>query len=185
MERSILHADANCFYAAVETQRHPELRSKPVAVCGDLEARHGIVLTASYPAKNRGVKTGQAIWQAKAVCPDLVVLPPDMKEYIRISKYAREIYEDYTDQVESFGLDECFLDITGSTGIFGDPMTIAREISDRIKFELGITVSIGVSNNKITAKLGSDYKCESRVEIRGRKTAQKSRECKNVANKSH
>lgn len=158
MERSILHVDANCFYAAVEMQRRPELRGKPVAVCGDPEARHGIVLTASYPAKNMGVKTGQTIWQAKAICPELVVLPPDMKEYIRISKYAREIYEDYTDQVESFGLDECFLDVTGSTGLFGNPMTIAKEISDRIKFELGITVSIGVSFNKITAKLGSDYR---------------------------
>ena len=158
MERSILHCDMNAFYASVEMQRRPELRNKPVAVCGDPEARHGIVLTANYVAKPYGVKTGQAIWQARQCCPDLMVLPPDMKEYIRISKYAREIYESYTDQVESFGLDECFLDATGSTGLFGDPMTIAKEISNRIKFELGITASIGVSNNKITAKLGSDYK---------------------------
>lgn len=94
-------------------QRRPELRNKPVAVCGDPEARHGIVLTASYPAKHLGIKTGMAIWQAREKCPELVILPPDMKEYIRISKYAREIYEYYTDQVESFGLDECFLDVTG------------------------------------------------------------------------
>ena len=139
-------------------QRRPELRGKPVAVCGSQEDRHGIVLTASYPAKAWGVKTGQAIWQARECCPDLVVLPPDMREYIRISGYAREIYEAYTDQVESFGLDECFLDVTGSVGLYGDAMAIAREISERIKFELGITVSIGVANNKITAKLGSDYK---------------------------
>lgn len=158
MKRNIIHCDLNSFYASVEMQRRPKLRDRPVAVCGDPEARHGIVLTASYPAKAMGVKTGQAIWQAKAVCPDLVVLPPDMREYIRISKYAREIYEDYTDQVESFGLDECWLDVTGSTGLFGSPMTIAQEISDRIKFELGITASLGVANNKITAKLGSDYK---------------------------
>lgn len=158
MKRNIIHCDLNSFYASVEMQRRPKLRDKPVAVCGDPEARHGIVLTASYPAKAMGVKTGQAIWQAKAVCPDLVVLPPDMREYIRISKYAREIYEDYTDQVESFGLDECWLDVTGSTGLFGSPMTIAQKISDRIKFELGITASLGVANNKITAKLGSDYK---------------------------
>lgn len=158
MGRHILHCDLNSFYASVETQRRPELRDKPVAVCGSQEDRHGIVLTANYHAKPKGVKTGMAIWQAKQCCPDLVVLPPDMAEYIRIGKMAREIYEDYTDQVEPFGLDESWLDITGSVGLFGSPMTIAREISKRVKFELGITLSIGVSNNKITAKLGSDYK---------------------------
>ena len=99
-----------------------------------------------------------AVWQAKQHCPDLVVLPPDMGKYIRISKMAREIYEDYTDQVEAFGLDESWLDVTGSVGLFGSPMDIAKSISDWIKFELGITASIGVANNKITAKLGSDYK---------------------------
>lgn len=156
--RHILHCDANAFYAAVETQRHPELRGRPVAVCGSQEARHGIVLTANYIAKPRGVKTGMAIWQAKQVCPELVILPPDMAEYIRISRYAREIYEDYTDQVEPFGLDECWLDVTGSVSLYGSPMDIAREISSRIKKELGITVSIGIADNKITAKLGSDYK---------------------------
>ncbi len=150
--------DMNAFYASVEAQRHPELRNKPLAVCGSQEERHGIVLTANYIAKPRGVKTGMAIWQAKQCCPDLVVLPPDMREYIRFSKMAREIYEDYTDQIEPFGLDENWLDVTGSVGLFGAPMTIAEEISTRIKFELGITASIGVSNNKITAKLGSDYK---------------------------
>ena len=158
MPRNILHIDCNCFYAAVEMQRRPELRDKPVAVCGDQEARHGIVLTASYPAKRKGVKTGMAIWQAKQKCSDLVVLPSNMSEYIRFSRMAREIYEDYTDQVEPFGLDENWLDVSGSVGLFGSPVAIAREISDRIKFELGITVSIGVANNKITAKLGSDYK---------------------------
>lgn len=158
MSRNILHVDCNCFYAAVEVQRRPELRGKPVAVCGDQEARHGIVLTATYPAKRRGVKTGMAIWQAKQACSDLVVLPPDMAEYIRFSRMARDIYEDYTDQVEPFGLDENWLDVTGSAALFGSPMVIAEEISNRIKFELGITVSIGVANNKITAKLGSDYK---------------------------
>lgn len=158
MGRHILHVDQNCFYASVEMQRHPELRDKPLAVCGSQEDRHGIVLTANYIAKPRGVKTGMAIWQARQCCPDLVVLPPDMAEYIRFSKMAREIYEDYTDQVEPFGLDESWLDVTGSVGLFGSPMTIAKEISDRIKFELGITASIGVSDNKITAKLGSDYK---------------------------
>lgn len=158
MSRNILHVDANAFYASVEQQRHPELRGKPIAVCGSQEDRHGIVLTASYPAKGRGVKTGMAIWQAKLQCPELIVVPPDMNEYIRISKFAREIYEDYTDQVEPFGLDEAWLDITGSVGLYGSPMEIAQKISDRVKLELGITVSIGVANNKVTAKLGSDYK---------------------------
>lgn len=104
------------------------------------------------------MKVGQAIWQAKQVCPELVTLPPDMSEYIRFSHMAREIYEDYTDQIEPFGLDENWLDVTGSVGCKGSPMAIAREISERIKFELGITASIGVADNKITAKLGSDYK---------------------------
>lgn len=158
MGRHILHVDMNAFYASVECQRRPELRQKPVAVCGNPEARHGIVLTANYIAKPRGVKTGMAIWQAKQVCPDLLVLPADMGEYIRFSKMAREIYEKYTDQIEPFGLDESWLDVTGSVGLFGSAMSIAEEISERIKFELGITASIGVSDNKITAKLGSDYK---------------------------
>ena len=139
-------------------QRHPELRDKPLAVCGSQEERHGIVLTANYLAKPYGVKTGMAIWQAREKCPGLVILPPDMDEYIRVSKMAREIYEDYTDQVEPFGLDESWLDVTGSVGIFGSAMSIAKEIRERIKFELGITASIGVAHDKVTAKLGSDYK---------------------------
>lgn len=157
MPRNILHVDFNCFYASVEMQRRPELRNIPMAVCGSLEERHGIVLTANYLAKPRGVKTGMAIWQAKQYCPDLVVVPPDMGEYIRISKLGREIYQDYTDQIEPFGLDESWLDVTGNVGM-SSPMKLAQEISNRIKFELGITASIGVANNKITAKLGSDYK---------------------------
>lgn len=158
MPRDVLHVDANCFYASVEMQRTPRLRGKPVAVCGSQEERHGIVLTASYPAKRFGVKTGMAIWQAKESCPGLIVVPPDYPEYIRISGMMREIFNDYTDRVEPFGLDEAWLDVTGSTDLFGDSMEIAQSISDRIKFELGLTVSIGVANNKITAKLGSDYK---------------------------
>ena len=158
MGRYILHIDQNCFYASVEMQRHPELRDKPLAVCGSQDERHGIVLAANYIAKPYGVKTGMAVWQARQHCPHLVTLPPDMGEYIRFSQMTREIYEDYTDQIEPFGLDESWLDVTGSVGIFGSPMTIAQEISNRVKFELGITCSIGVANNKITAKLGSDYK---------------------------
>lgn len=158
VERGILHCDANCFYASVEMQRNPELRGKPVAVCGSQEERHGIVLTASYPAKRSGVKTGMAIWQAKQACPSLIVVPPDYPEYVRISGMLREIFNDYTGLVEPFGLDEAWLDVTASRELFGSPMEIAQEISERVKFELGITVSIGVANNKITAKLGSDCK---------------------------
>ena len=158
MTRNILHVDANCFYASVEMQNDPKLRSVPLAVCGSQEERHGIVLTANYLAKPRGVKTGMAIWQAKQACPDLVVVPPNYRQYVRFSRMLRDIYEDYTDQIEPFGLDESWLDVTGSTELHGSAMRIAEEISRRVKFELGITVSIGVANNKITAKLGSDYK---------------------------
>ena len=158
MERVILHSDLNCFYASVECLYRPDLAGRPVAVSGDPALRHGIILTANYIAKGRGVKTGEAIWQARQKCPDLVTLPPDFKKYLRFSRMARRIYGDYTDQVEPFGIDEAWLDVTGSTGLFGSGEQIACEISRRIKAELGITVSIGVSFNKVFAKLGSDYK---------------------------
>lgn len=158
MSRTILHSDCNCFYASVELLHHPELRGKPVAVGGDPEARHGIVLTADYIAKRHGVKTGMALWQVKQVCPDITFLPPKMDLYLRFSKMTHEIYAEYTDRQEPYGIDECWLDVTDSIGIKGDGYQVAREISGRIKSELGITVSIGVSFNKIFAKLGSDYK---------------------------
>lgn len=157
-QRHILHCDCNSFYASVEMQENPDLRGKRIAVCGSKEDRHGIVLTASYPAKHMGVKTGMAIWQAQQCCRDLIIVPPHYTEYMRYSGYVREILQDYSDQIEGFGLDESWVDVSGSTGLFGSPMTIAQEISDRVKRELGITVSIGVSNNEVTAKLGSDYK---------------------------
>ncbi|MGI6248922.1 MAG: DNA polymerase Y family protein [Acutalibacteraceae bacterium] len=157
MERSILHADCNKFYASVECLHRPEIRSKPVIVGGDEDLRHGIVLTKNEIASKFGIKTAEPIWQARQKCPDLVVVKPNYPLYLRFSALTREIYADYTDQIEPFGLDECWLDVTGS-GIFGNGMTIAEEIRRRVKFELGITVSIGVSYNKIFAKLGSDYK---------------------------
>ena len=158
MDRIILHSDCNCFYASVEMLYHPELSGKPLAVGGDPLARHGIVLTANYIAKKRGVKTGMALWQAKNACPDVIFVPPRMDLFFRFSRLARQIYLEYTDQVESFGCDEAWLAVEGSRAIKGDGMEIAREINRRIKHELGITVSIGVSWNKIFAKLGSDYK---------------------------
>lgn len=158
MGRTILHSDCNCFYASVELLHHPKLRGKPVAVGGDPEARHGIVLTADYTAKRYGVKTGMALWQAKQVCPDITFLPPRMDLYLRFSRMAQEIYAEYTDKREPYGIDESWLDVTDSVSIKGDGYHIAEEISSRMKKELGITVSVGVSFNKIFAKLGSDYK---------------------------
>lgn len=157
-DRTILHSDMNCFYASVEMLHHPELEGKPLAVGGDPEARHGIVLTANYIAKKCGVKTGMVLWQAKQACPEIIFVPPRMDLYLRFSSMAREIYSEYTDKIEPYGIDEGWLDVTESSIIKGDGMKIAQEISDRIKYELGITVSIGISWNKIFAKLGSDYK---------------------------
>ena len=157
-DRVVLHSDSNCFYASVELLHHPELRGKPVAVGGDPESRHGIILTADYTAKKYGVKTGMALWQAKQLCPDITFLPPRMDLYLRFSRMTQEIYADYTDLREPFGCDESWLDVTASATLKGDGELIAKEISNRMKSELGITVSIGVSYNKIFAKLGSDYK---------------------------
>ena len=157
-ERTILHSDCNCFYASVEQLHHPELRQKPLAVGGDPQARHGIVLTANYIAKKFGVKTGMALWQAKQLCPDIVFVPPRMDLYLRFSRMAHEIYSEYTDLYEPYGIDENWLDVSASATLKGDGLKIAEDISRRVKSELGITVSIGVSFNKIFAKLGSDYK---------------------------
>ncbi|WP_021171103.1 DNA polymerase IV [Sporomusa ovata DSM 2662] len=158
MSRTILHVDLNAFYASVELIHRPELRDKPVAVCGDAEARHGIVLAKSEMAKKAGVKTGDVIWEARLKCPGLVTLSADFHKYLRFSRQAREIYADYSDQIESFGIDECFIDVTGSLKLFGSGPTIADTIRQRFREELGLTASAGVSWNKIFAKLGSDMK---------------------------
>ena len=155
-DRVILHSDCNGFYASVECLHNPQLRDKPIAVSGDAENRHGIILAKNEIAKKYNVKTGEAIWQAKQKCPELVTLPPHFELYKRFSKMARRIYSDYTDRIENFGLDEAWLDLTNS--IDNDGYKTALEIKSRIKKELGITVSIGVSFNKIFAKFGSDYK---------------------------
>ncbi|MBP3893328.1 MAG: DNA polymerase IV [Atopobiaceae bacterium] len=156
--RVVLHVDMNCFYASVEMAERPELRGLPVIVGGDEENRHGIVLTASYPAKRRGVKTGSALWEARKACPDAIIVPPRYGLYMRYSHLARSIYYQYTDLVEPFGLDEAWLDISRSVHLQGgDALLVAREISERMVTELGVTVSVGVSWNKIFAKFGSDY----------------------------
>ena len=159
MDRVILHSDMNSFYASVEQAENPALRGKPVVVAGKEELRHGIVLTKSIEAKKYGIKTAEALWQARAKCPDLIVLPPRYRLYRKYSELARAIYYQYTDLVEPFGLDECWLDLTGSIALHGgDVELVAREISERTKAELGCTVSIGISWNKIFAKFGSDYR---------------------------
>ena len=158
MSRSILHCDMNNFYASVECMLDPALRKYPVAVCGSVEERHGIVLAKNYAAKAFGIKTGDAVWQAKQKCRNLVVVPPHFEEYIKYSKLARSVYSRYTDQVEPYGMDECFLDVTASQVLYGSGKEIADQIRCRMKNELGLTVSIGISFNKIFAKLGSDMK---------------------------
>lgn len=165
MDRVILHCDCNCFYASVEMVAHPEYRNVPMAVCGSKEARHGIVLTKNDFAKKCGVETGEVIWQAKKKCPTLVTVEPHFSLYEQYSREANRIYADYTDMIEPFGIDESWLDVTGSSNLFGDGKKIAEEIRKRIKSELGITVSIGVSFNKTFAKLGSDYKKPDAVTV--------------------
>ncbi len=158
MSRVILHSDANAFYASVECLYHPELRDLPVAVCGDPSERHGIVLAKNQPARVTGIKTGEAIWQARQKCPNLVVLKPNYDQYLYFSQKLRNIYGQYTDRVEAFGLDENWLDLSEPGMGMERGFKIAEEIRNRAREELGLTVSIGVSFNKVFAKLGSDYK---------------------------
>ena len=165
MARNILHCDMNNFYASVECMLNPALKEYPVAVCGSVEERHGIVLAKNYKAKAFDVKTGDTVWQAQQKCRDLVIVPPHYEEYIKYSKLARSVYERYTDQVEPYGMDECWLDITGTGSLFGSPVEVANKIRETIKFELGLTISVGVSFNKIFAKLGSDMKKPDAVTV--------------------
>ena len=159
MDRIIFHCDLNCFYASVELLSHPELRHRPTAVCGDPESRHGIILAKNEPAKAFGVKTAETIWQARKKCPQLVLLPAHHDRYRVFSAKVNGIYREYTDLVEPFGIDESWLDVTGTLHLFGgDACALADSIRDRVRDELGLTISVGVSFNKIFAKLGSDYK---------------------------
>lgn len=155
-DRIILHSDLNNFYASVEQLYRPELRGHPIAVTGDPELRHGVVLAKSAEAKRFGVQTGDTIGDAMRKCPKIQFLPSNFELYREYSRLAREIYTDYTDQVEPYGMDECWLDVTGSVGLFGSGRQIADEIRARIYRELGVTVSIGVSFCKTISKLGSD-----------------------------
>ena len=156
MERQILHIDCNKFYASVECFLHPELRDKPVAVGGDEESRHGIILTKNEIASKYGLTVGEPIWKAKQKCRNLIIVTPNFPTYIEFSKKVRSILEDYTDLIEPFGLDESWIDVSGDW--FKNGREIGFEIKERVRKEVGITVSVGVSYNKIFAKLGSDYR---------------------------
>ena len=158
-DRVILHCDLNCFFASVELLSHPDLRDIPTAVCGDPASRHGIILAKNEPAKRLGIQTAETIWQAKKKCPGLVLLPPHHGLYREYSRRVNAIYEQYTDLVEPFGIDESWLDVTGSLHLFGDDARqLADDIRARLRQEVGLTISVGVSFNKVFAKLGSDYK---------------------------
>ena len=159
MDRVILHCDLNCFYASVELLSHPDLREIPIAVCGDPSSRHGIILAKNEPAKKYGVQTAETIWQAKKKCPGLVLLPPHHNLYREYSHRVNGIYDQYTDLVEPIGIDESWLDVTHTLHLFGgDAAALADALRKRITKELGLTLSVGVSFNKVFAKLGSDYK---------------------------
>ena len=169
MDRIILHCDLNSFYASVELLSHPDLRTVPMAVSGDPASRHGIILAKNEPAKKYGVQTAETIWQAKRKCPDLVLLPPHHALYREYSKRVNAIYDQYTDLVEPFGIDESWLDVTHSLHLFGgDAKALADRLWARIKEELGLTLSVGVSFNKVFAKLGSDYKKPDATTVIGR-----------------
>ena len=174
MDRVIFHCDLNSFYASVELLEHPELRHLPVAVCGDPASRHGIILAKNEPAKAFGIKTAETIWQARKKCPRLVLLPAHHDKYREFSRQVNQLYQEYTDLVEPFGIDESWLDVTGSLHLFGgDPLALAHQLRRRVRGELGLTISVGVSFNKVFAKLGSDYKKPDATTVISRENWQK------------
>lgn len=158
MKRIIFHIDQNCYFASVEMISRPELKNVPMAVAGDAKVRHGIILAKNEPAKKYGIKTAEAIWQAQAKCPDLVLVDAHHEKYEFYSQKLREMYSEYTDRVEPFGLDECWLDMTGIVKDYEEAEEIALEIRNRVREEFKLTCSVGISFNKVFAKLGSDYK---------------------------
>ncbi len=172
MDRIILHCDCNSFYASVETVLRPELAEVPMAVCGDPKARHGIILAKNERAKRFGIKTAETIRDALKKCPSLVLVPPHHTLYEEYSRRIFDFYNTFTDQVEPFGLDEAWLDVTGSRRLFGNGEEIAEKIREGIKRNFGITVSVGVSFNKVFAKLASDYKKPDAVTVFSRENWQ-------------
>lgn len=159
MERTILHCDLNCFFASVELREHPELEHLPVAVCGDPTSRHGIILAKNEAAKAFGIQTAETVWQARKKCPQLLLLPPHHRAYRDVSREVNALYQEYTDRVEPFGVDESWLDVTAQLPALGcTGQELADTLRRRLKEEFGLTISVGVSFNKVFAKLGSDYK---------------------------
>lgn len=157
--RWILHCDCNSFFASVELLDHPELKDKPVAVCGDPEGRHGIILAKNEPAKKYGIQTAEVIWQARQKCPDLILLPSHREKYRHFYQVINEIYKSYTVRVEPFSIDESWLDVTNTWHLYAEsPKALADQIRARVRAETGLTISVGVSFNKVFAKMGSDYK---------------------------
>ena len=173
MDRTILHCDCNAFYASVECVLNPELKKVPMAVGGDEESRHGIILAKNEFAKKYNIQTAETIWQAKKKCPDLVIVRPHHDLYYKYSKQVMDIYKRYTDYVESFGPDEAWLDVTGSKRLFGDGVKIANELRRIVREETGLTISVGVSFCKVFAKLGSDYKKPNAMTVITKKNYQK------------
>lgn len=157
-DRVILHCDCNSFFASVETALNPAYKNVPMAVCGSESDRHGIVLAKNELAKKYGIKTAETVYSARKKCPGLVIASPHYEEYTRYSRRVNEIYARYTDMIEPFGIDESWLDVTASKKLFGDGIEIAERIRREVREEIGITISVGVSFNKVFAKLGSDYK---------------------------
>ncbi len=169
MDRVILHSDCNCFFASVEMVLNPKLKTVPMAVCGDPEKRHGVILAKNELAKKFNINTAETVYKSKNKCPNLVLVAPHYSEYIKYSRKINEIYRKYTDLVEPFGIDEAWLDVTSSQKLFGTGEEIANKLRKEVKEKLGITISVGVSFNKIFAKLGSDYKKPDAVTIINRK----------------
>lgn len=152
---------------------HPEYKDVPMAVCGSVDDRHGIVLAKNELAKKYGIETAETVYSAKKKCRELVIAPPHHLEYIKFSRRVNEIYSRYTDMIEPFGIDESWLDVTASEKHFGDGVTIANKIREDVKREIGITISVGVSFNKVFAKLGSDYKKPDAVTVISRENYKK------------
>lgn len=165
MDKVILHCDLNNFYASVECLLNPDLADVPMAVGGDAKERHGLILAKNELAKSCKVLTAEPVWQARKKCPQLLVVPPHHDLYALYSRRVRAIYEEYTDQVEPFGIDECWLDVTGSQRLFGSGEAIAHKIRKKVKARWGLTISVGVSFNKVFAKLGSDMKKPDAVTV--------------------
>jgi len=155
MDRQIVLSDLNACYASIEIAQNPELRGKPVAVCGSVEERHGIILAKSDLAKKAGIKTGMVRWQAMLLCPNLVTVPPNIDLYRRVTNRVREIYSDYSNLRDDFSIDESWIDLTGTCRI-GKEVNLVNEIRERLKAETGLTASMGLSWNRIFAKIGSD-----------------------------